>query len=175
VFAQIGLLNSIVNIATYFLLALLPIPLIWHLKVNIRTKVSLIAILSLGLFACVAGIMKSTYNKTILTDPARFIHDRYSMWNFIELDIGIVAASLPALKPLFSRFLDVARGLTSGQKISGYDDSKVTGNGQCNDGSISGFRSNNQREGVRESVRILTRSKYYWGSSTLEHDQSAEK
>lgn len=121
VFAQIGLSNSIVNIATDFLLALLPVPMIWHLQVSVRTKCSLIAILSLGIFACVAGIMKSTYNKTILTDPRRFIHDWYSMWNFIELDVGIIASSLPALKPLFTRFLDAARDLASGQTGSRYN------------------------------------------------------
>lgn len=38
VFAQIGLFNSINNIATDFLLVLLPISLIWHLRVNIRTR-----------------------------------------------------------------------------------------------------------------------------------------
>ena len=51
---------------------------------------------------------------SILSDPERFVHDRYSIWNFIELDVGIIAASLPALKPLFSSFLDAARGMTSG-------------------------------------------------------------
>jgi hypothetical protein len=158
VFAQIGLFNSIVNIATDFLLALLPAPLIWQLQVNMRTKASLIAVFSLGLFACVAGIMKSTYNKTILTDPRRFIHDRYSMWNFIELDIGIVAASLPALKPLFNRVLDVARGLSSGQKASGYQDPKVLGYHQRKDGSTSEVNSDFQKKKMRSSIRILTLS-----------------
>jgi hypothetical protein len=99
--------------------------MIWHIQVSIRTKCSLIAILSLKIFACVAGIMKSTYNKNILTDPRWFIHDWYSMWNFIELGMGIIAASLPALKPLFTRFLDAARGLASGQTGNGIQRSKI--------------------------------------------------
>ncbi|KAF2036233.1 hypothetical protein EK21DRAFT_106337 [Setomelanomma holmii] len=158
VFAQIGLFNSIVNITTDFLLALLPVPLIWRLQLNIRTKFSLIAILSLGLFACVAGIMKATYNKTILTDIRRFIHDRYSMWNFIELDIGIIAASPPALKPLSGRFLDVARGLASGQKPSGFKDPKPLGYLERNDGSDDAGRSRTRRHTVRESVANFARS-----------------
>ena len=36
------------NIATDVLLATLPIPKVWKLQVNVRTKISLIAILSLG-------------------------------------------------------------------------------------------------------------------------------
>jgi|SRR5690242_13462947 len=57
--------------------------------------------------------MKVRLNKTILSDPNRFIYDGYSMWNFVELDVGIIAGSLPAVKPLFNRFLDAARGMTS--------------------------------------------------------------
>jgi hypothetical protein len=60
VFAQFALFNSIINIATDFLLALLPVPLIWKLQTGIRTKILVVGVLSLGLFACAAGIVKST-------------------------------------------------------------------------------------------------------------------
>jgi hypothetical protein len=117
-----ALSNSIINITTDFLLALLPVPFIWRLQIEIRSKILVVGILSLGLFACVAGIIKSTYNKTVLTDPKRFVHDEYSMWNFIELNVGIIAASLPTLKPFFTRLLEVARRPRSRQEVSGYDD-----------------------------------------------------
>ena len=39
----------VTNIVTDFVLALLPVPLIWTLQVNKRTKASLVLILSLGL------------------------------------------------------------------------------------------------------------------------------
>ena len=48
--------------------------------------------------------------------PEPYIYDTYSIWNFIELDVGIIAASLPALKPLLSWFRDTARGLTGKHK-----------------------------------------------------------
>lgn len=72
--------------------------------------------------------MKARLNKTILSDPNRFIYDGYSMWNFVELDVGIIAGSLPSIKPLFNKFLDAARGLTSGpSKSSGLDDRNMFG------------------------------------------------
>ena len=40
--------NSIINIITDVLFASLPISVIWNLQVNLRTKLSLLAILSLG-------------------------------------------------------------------------------------------------------------------------------
>ena len=38
-----------INMATDFVFAIIPIPLIWNLQLNIRAKVVLIAILSLGI------------------------------------------------------------------------------------------------------------------------------
>jgi len=35
------------------------------------------------------------------------------MWNYVELTVGIVAGSLPALKPLFIRVLNAAREKTT--------------------------------------------------------------
>jgi hypothetical protein len=97
------------------LLALLPIPVIFNLQVRIRIKIMLALVLSLGIFASVAGIMKAHVSRTILNDPERFVHDTFSMWNFIELDVGIVAASLPTLRPLFNRFLEAARSVVQSQ------------------------------------------------------------
>jgi hypothetical protein len=98
-----------VNCLTDFLLAFLPVPLVWQLRLNIRTRISLITILSLGIFAGVAGIIRATVFDTILKDPRRFVHDKWMMWNYVELNVGIIAGSLPALKPLFIRVLDAAR------------------------------------------------------------------
>src|SRR5690242_15846950 len=94
------------------MVALLPIPLIWQLQLNIRSKISLMFVLSLGVFAAIAAIVKSQIQKTIFKDPDPFVHDRFTIWRFIELDVGIIAASLPALKPMFSWCLGAARSLT---------------------------------------------------------------
>lgn len=77
----------------------------------LRTRLSLVAILSLGIFAAVAGIIRQLSSSQFGV-PEPYIHDTYSIWNFIELDVGIMAASLPALKPLFSWFRDATSSLT---------------------------------------------------------------
>ncbi|KAH7068331.1 hypothetical protein BKA63DRAFT_581790 [Paraphoma chrysanthemicola] len=119
-FDAIGLFNGIVNISTDFLLALAPVPLVWKLQMPLRTRLTLVAILSLGIFAAVAGIIRQLSSSQFGV-PEPYIYDSYSIWNFIELDMGIIAASLPALKPLFSWFRDTARGLTGKPvKSSGY-------------------------------------------------------
>jgi hypothetical protein len=85
----------------------------------LRTRLSLVAILSLGIFAAVAGIIRQLSSSQFGV-PEPYIYDTYSIWNFIELDMGIIAASLPALKPLFSYFRDTARSLTGTPKSTGY-------------------------------------------------------
>ncbi|EKG13089.1 hypothetical protein MPH_09765 [Macrophomina phaseolina MS6] len=112
-FRNIGMFNSIVNILTDFLFASLPVPLIWKLKVNMRTKLTLIITLSLGYFASAAAIVKCVLQWNVLSDPDWTVHDSFNVWNYIELCIGIIAGSLPALKPLFNWFLETARAITS--------------------------------------------------------------
>ena len=95
-----------VTISTDFLLALLPIPLVWQLQLNGRTKITLVCILALGLFAGVAAIIKSEKQKTALIDPDVYVLDTFTMWRSIEYYVGILVASLPSLKPLFKHVLN---------------------------------------------------------------------
>ena len=97
---------TVIHIITDIVLALLPIPFIWHLQMNTQSRISLIAVLSVGIFAAVAGIIRQI-NVGPLDE-----HDLYSIWNFIELHLGIIAASLPALKPLFARIFDTIHEAT---------------------------------------------------------------
>jgi hypothetical protein len=114
---------------TDVLFATIPIPLIWKLQLNARTKISLIVILSLGWFACAAAIVKAVQQFNVLNDPDWTVHDSFNVWNYIEFTIGIMAASLPSLKPLVVTLLDGARAITSGgrSKASGYSPSGYKG------------------------------------------------
>ncbi|CAI6334434.1 unnamed protein product [Periconia digitata] len=114
IFRNLGLMNSAFNIVTDVLFATLPVPLIWKLQLNTRTKISLIGILSLGWFACGAAIVKAVQQWTVFEDPDWSVHDSFNVWNYVELTIGIIAGSLPSLKPLFNWFLQTARAITSG-------------------------------------------------------------
>ncbi|KAI7287582.1 hypothetical protein KC345_g406 [Hortaea werneckii] len=103
--SSIGLFNSIINILTDLVFAILPIPIIVKLKVNLRTKCTLVFVLSLGFVACAAGIAKAQTQTTFMDDLDPYWHDGFVVWNMVELCLGILAASLPALKPLFSSIL----------------------------------------------------------------------
>lgn len=146
-FSSIGLFNSIVNIATDFLFALLPIPIIWHLQINLRTKITLAMILSLGFVACAAGIVKAHLQTTFLANEDRYWDDGFMVWNMIELCLGIMAGSLPALKPLFKAFLQGTRtalGL-SGERSK--DSNRTPGGGSA---GSKGYRRQRSTSRVAE-------------------------
>ncbi|OJJ47333.1 hypothetical protein ASPZODRAFT_96276 [Penicilliopsis zonata CBS 506.65] len=99
--------NAGLNILTDLIFAILPGIMLRHLQVNKRTKASLACILGLGVFACAAAFVKLSilpnYGKT-----GDFLWD-YSdltIWVVTECNVGIIAGSLPTLKPLFKQVLN---------------------------------------------------------------------
>ena len=107
------LTSLVVTIITDFIIALMPVPLVWQLHLNMRAKISLMFVLTLGIFAAISAIVKAEIQKTFFQDPDPFVEDRFTLWRNIEMDVGLIAASLPALKPLFNWFLGAARNLTT--------------------------------------------------------------
>ncbi|CAG8971142.1 hypothetical protein HYALB_00008620 [Hymenoscyphus albidus] len=106
IFTSIGLFNGAVNIFTDFAFATLPIPVILPLKINLRTKILLICILGLGYAACAAAIIKEYLLSSFFTNRDILFNNAFNVWNDVELNIGILAASLPTLRPLFASILD---------------------------------------------------------------------
>lgn len=99
--------NVSLNITTDLLFAVvIPAPMLWKLNVHRRTRISLIAILGLGIFACAAAFVKVGYlvNYGKLGD---FLWDArdITIWTATELNVGIIAGSLPTLRPIFKNFL----------------------------------------------------------------------
>ncbi|KAJ6196215.1 hypothetical protein J3E72DRAFT_396138 [Bipolaris maydis] len=99
-FRKIGLFNGVIHILSDILLALLPTPLIWRLQMVRRARFTLVAVLSVGILAAIAGIIRQ-----VSVGPLDE-YGAYSIWNFTELHLGIIAASLPALKPIFKKFVE---------------------------------------------------------------------
>ncbi|KAJ5963583.1 uncharacterized protein N7479_003459 [Penicillium vulpinum] len=98
--------NTALNILTDLIFAVLPVFMLRHLQVNRRVKASLICILGLGIFACAAAFVKLS----ILPNYGRtgdFLWDytNITIWVVTECNTGIIAGSLPTLKPLFKRVL----------------------------------------------------------------------
>jgi hypothetical protein len=87
--------------------------------------------------ACGASIYKTILQTKVFADPDHFRDDSYFLWNSIEFNIGILAASLPTLRPLFARVIENTRGF-----ISSISSQSKTSNTTRNLGAAGYYKQN---------------------------------
>ncbi|KAH7378895.1 hypothetical protein BKA64DRAFT_585274 [Cadophora sp. MPI-SDFR-AT-0126] len=95
--------NGGMSIVTDFAILVLPAILLKDLLLPMRQKVTLVAILALGGAACIASIVRLQVLCVLSKsqDPT-WDSQGASTWSIIELNIGIICASVSTLRPLFS-------------------------------------------------------------------------
>lgn len=93
--------------------------MLWNINVTTRTKMSLFFILGLGCFATSCAIVRITYLGTYGMS-GDWLWDTVDLatWSVVELNISIIAGSLPSLRPLFKKFLGTVYG--SGSRMKAY-------------------------------------------------------
>ncbi|GAP82506.2 putative integral membrane family protein [Rosellinia necatrix] len=106
---------SALTILSDWLYALLPIPMIWHVKMTVQAKWSVIAVLSLGVFASIATLIRLGFLADI-TDVSDILHagTQAMIWTLVEPGIAISAASLATIRPLLRRWR--IRGFTHSER-----------------------------------------------------------
>ncbi|KAI5240659.1 hypothetical protein E4T43_05946 [Aureobasidium subglaciale] len=108
-FRSLGMTYSILGMLTDAFLALLPVPIISGMQLNIRTKICLLLAFGMGLAAVACGAVKSYHLWYYFGDRDRLYHNTYFVWGALELYVGIIAACLVSLKPLIASFLEKAK------------------------------------------------------------------
>ncbi|KAI0022414.1 hypothetical protein F4780DRAFT_196554 [Xylariomycetidae sp. FL0641] len=92
-----------INIAVDWIVGLLPIAIIWNAPIHWRSKASIAALLSLGILAGVALLIRILF--TNMEGSSRFdiafATTTVAMAAVIELSLGILAACLATMPPLF--------------------------------------------------------------------------
>ncbi|KAH7170080.1 hypothetical protein EDB81DRAFT_152127 [Dactylonectria macrodidyma] len=97
---------SIANIVIDLFILTLPIRIVIPLQIPLRQKVSLALLFATGCFVCVASI-----KRTIIMSPLLKSNDytwkvsEQIIWTFIEVNAGVICASVPALKPFCMRYI----------------------------------------------------------------------
>ncbi|KAK4158956.1 hypothetical protein QBC43DRAFT_348291 [Cladorrhinum sp. PSN259] len=111
IYRNFGLFNAACNIFTDISFATLPIPLIWSLQLQRRIRIYLIAILSGGYFAVALGIAKAVYIIAYVHEKDGTFFPWAPFFGSLQLDIGIIAACAPTLRPLLGRFLNIHQAI----------------------------------------------------------------
>lgn len=136
-------LHGSLNAASDWTFALLPISVLWHAKIPRSAKISSGLLLSLGAVGSISSLIRLAYVPGLKNGPEFFSNAiNIGVWSVIEPGLGVIAASLATLRPLFKSMVEKARNTSS-----------------------SGSRSNNTTNPSRTSKLSVQRKAIYSGLS----------
>ncbi|KAH7042228.1 hypothetical protein B0J12DRAFT_579605 [Macrophomina phaseolina] len=94
------------NILTDWTCALVPIPLLWNVKMNRNAKIAAGILLGLGFFASICAIVRLKYIIS-LSATRDFFYGTPPLvaWTFSEISVGMIGSNLSTLRPLFARLI----------------------------------------------------------------------
>lgn len=102
------LIAAVFNTFSEFVVAVLPIPVVMRLRMDREQKWAIIALLSLGILVSVVGSVRTYY--VWLAEIKTFDIPWYGVPQWIcaavEIDVALICACAPALRPLLSRIYD---------------------------------------------------------------------
>ncbi|KAF3026511.1 hypothetical protein E8E14_013559 [Neopestalotiopsis sp. 37M] len=105
--------HAISDVITDLIVLSLPLPEIWKLNMTVRLKLVVSAIFLVGLLSTAAGtarlaiVSTNVVQTTAGSRDVRGVGTNTMVWTYVEVGVGVVAACLPTLKPIFrGRTLD---------------------------------------------------------------------
>ncbi|KFY36023.1 hypothetical protein V494_05383 [Pseudogymnoascus sp. VKM F-4513 (FW-928)] len=99
--------NGGLNIATDLIIATLPIYSVWKLQIDIRQKIALMVVLALGWFVCFVSILRLQALVVLYRHPedTTWYSPETAYWSCIEVNVGIICACAPAIRPVLVRIV----------------------------------------------------------------------
>ncbi|KIW42998.1 uncharacterized protein PV06_06487 [Exophiala oligosperma] len=91
-------------IVSDFVLCILPLPMLKSLHIPRKQKYSLLAVFAVGGFVCIVAILRlhAVYVISSSPDPT-YGNVAAAYWSSIELNTGIICASLPTIRPIIAK------------------------------------------------------------------------
>ncbi|KAK4495206.1 hypothetical protein PRZ48_013533 [Zasmidium cellare] len=116
--ADVYYADTAINIIADWFCALLPIPLLWNLKLNTNAKISVGFLLSLGVLASLSACirLKYTVNLNNSTDYLYSVGD-VMIWGYAENGVGFVVGCIATLRPLFRKMFHLGGSENSNIKL----------------------------------------------------------
>jgi len=96
-----GVINCVADVAA----TITPLPLIWGLNMPRRERIAVCVLFGLGIIVSIAGAVRTTFVYKSLIQSYDQTWYAYPLWisAAIEIDLGVICASVPVLRPLLSR------------------------------------------------------------------------
>ncbi|KAH6671296.1 hypothetical protein B0J14DRAFT_456764, partial [Halenospora varia] len=97
--------HSVISFVVDWILGLLPIAILYELEMKTSQKYAVAYLLSLGLLAGLATMVRVPYIKTLaITDDWLYYTTDVAIWSTIEPGLGLIAVAGATLRPLFRKF-----------------------------------------------------------------------
>ncbi|KAG4430120.1 hypothetical protein IFR05_014391 [Cadophora sp. M221] len=134
-----------VNILVDIWILALPIKTLKDIKRSRRDKVVLFIIFGVGGFSCISSIIRLYTIKVFATSDDPFFDGvPINIWSMIEINVAVVCASVPAMKPLFTKA--VRERMTSSRStrtaFNSYGHQMLPLSGDDNKNRSGGYREN---------------------------------
>ncbi|KAG9698130.1 hypothetical protein KCU95_g2866, partial [Aureobasidium melanogenum] len=100
--------NGVMNISTDLMILALPIPIVWRLTLELRQKIILSIVFTLGSISCVISLVRLLSIVTWIRvgdDDITYTLQSIVVWSEIELAACILCANAPCLRPFFNTHL----------------------------------------------------------------------
>ncbi|KAI0123342.1 hypothetical protein BJ170DRAFT_105591 [Xylariales sp. AK1849] len=106
-------MNSIGNIVTDFIILVLPVPVLWRIRLPAGQKWALGGVFGLGLLVCLISILR-----VVITGPSNEANTPPDaslnvVWTMAEVATGLLVSCLSTYRPLMSKYLPPFRTLLS--------------------------------------------------------------
>ncbi|KAB8259684.1 hypothetical protein BDV32DRAFT_123937 [Aspergillus pseudonomiae] len=92
---------AIVNVVTDIAILAIPVTPVLGLHMNTSRKVQVLTIFLLGGIVCIFGIIRTVAISNMKPVDPSYNAVNSGLWSYIEISVGILAACLPTLAPLF--------------------------------------------------------------------------
>ncbi|KAL9062887.1 MAG: hypothetical protein Q9161_009711 [Pseudevernia consocians] len=84
-------------------LATLPIVFLWSLQMRIKVKIGICVLMGMGYFTGICAVARTIGFRNVTASASHEATQIGSViWAALEINVGIIAASIPTLKPLFN-------------------------------------------------------------------------
>ncbi|KEQ70870.1 hypothetical protein M436DRAFT_52556 [Aureobasidium namibiae CBS 147.97] len=120
--------NAALNVVSDILILLLPVPIVWGLNTDVRKKVILTGLFSMGSISCLVSILRMrsiiVLYKSGYSDLTWGLVE-VVLWSQAELTAAMICTCTPCLRPLFEKIIPALRSATSrkgthGSSTGGY-------------------------------------------------------
>ena len=111
------LAQAIISVVSDFSFAAFPIFVLWRVQIDFKTKMGLWVLMCLGFITGACCLVRTVLNNQALPLDQTYDGIINWLWRLFEVQIGIIAACIPTLRPLYKWIMERVRG----ERVAGLD------------------------------------------------------